>query len=68
MRYAMARYAEYREDIAYRIYVTDELYFSGHNRTHSVPFKELLGYVKKDDRSGDDIAKDVIKNAGLVVE
>ena len=60
----------YQDEVAYRIYVTDELFYSGHNKTHADKFSELWNYVEstEDTRSGDEIARDVIKNAGLVVE
>lgn len=31
-------------------------------------FKKLAGWVKTDDRTGDEIAADIIKRAGLKVE
>lgn len=31
-------------------------------------FKQLAGWVKEDDRTGDEIAEDIIRRAGLRIE
>jgi hypothetical protein len=67
----MARYVEYQKGMAYRIFVTDALY---ENAEHlMIPSTErwidIISPEKheEEERSGDEIAMDVIKNAGLVV-
>lgn len=65
----MARYVEYQRDLAYRVFVTDALY-EGENHERIVSQKryyEMVHPEKCDTRSGDEIAEDVIKKAGLVV-
>lgn len=68
MRYAVTRYIEYQRDLAYRFYLTDELYYHGRNKTHEKRFSDGIFPTKVDVRSGDDIAAEVIKKAGLVVK
>lgn len=70
MRYVIARYVEYQREMAYRIYVTDELYVSRDNMRPILPqrYCEWLGIKEKDERSGDEIVADIIRRAGLVVE
>ena len=69
MRYVMARYVEYQRDQAYRVFVTDALYH-GENHMQIISQKryyEMIHPEKCDMRSGDEIAADLIKRAGLVV-
>ena len=72
MRYVMARYVEYQREMAYRIFVTDALYES-EDHMRVVPRARYVDIIKSKNRnitqrSGEEIAQDVIKNAGLVVE
>lgn len=66
----MARYVEYQREMAYRYFVTDALYES-EDHMRIVPkqtYRESLKPHKVEkQRSGDEIAREVIKNAGLVV-
>lgn len=66
----MTRYAEYQREMAYRIFVTDGLYVSEDNKriVHDQRYSEWLGFTEKDERTGDEIAAEIIKKAGLVVE
>lgn len=71
MRYAVARYNEYRRETAYRVYVTDCLcrmaVFCGADK--SMPrYADLLKPQKPtDNRSGDEILADIVARAGLEV-
>jgi hypothetical protein len=74
MRYAVARYKTYQRDMAYRIYVTDCLRMISENTANVVKgnymaerYANVYKRPTKDDRSGAEIAADVIKRAGLVV-
>lgn len=69
MRYVESRYEEYQRDLAYRIYVTDSLYYEGRNQTFTVRYSEIIGLNKTtaEARTGDEIAADIIKRAGLEV-
>lgn len=70
MRYAFSRYTEYQRDQTYRIYLTDELYMRSRNMTHVKKYSELISPEQQpiDERSGDEIAADIIARAGLVVK
>lgn len=71
MRYVMARYVEYQREMSYRIFVTDALYEDA-DHMRIVPqarYKDIINRKVKptDKRSGEEVANDIIKNAGLVV-
>lgn len=65
MRYVEARYEQEYRDMAYRFYVTNSLQNIPQNKYCSVPFGEILNPKPRDDRSGDEIAMDIINKAGL---
>ena len=73
MRYAIARHNTNRRDVAYRIYVSDCLRMICENTAKygggSYVTKRLADvvYRKQDNRTGEEIAADIIKRAGLVV-
>lgn len=74
MRYAVARYQRDRRDMAYRIYVTDCLRMITQNTAHkegdhyiTAEYSELIDPNPKETRTGDEIAADVIKRAGIEV-
>ena len=75
MRYTSARYRQHQRDMVYRVYVTDCLRmmtentakFSGGRYVTRI-FSEVLRREPVDNRTGEEIAADVIKNAGLVVK
>lgn len=50
--------------MAYRIYVTDSLFYQGQNQRLTSRYLDLLNR-KVDNRTGDEIARDVIVGAGL---
>lgn len=65
MRYVEARLDDYQRELAYRSYVTKSLQLIPQNSYITTTFDEIMHPEKIDTRSGDDIAADVIKNAGL---
>ena len=69
MRYVMTRYAEYQKEMAYRVYVTDRLWKDSERRfIHADKrYYEWINPNHEPERSGDDIVKEVIAKAGLVV-
>ena len=67
MRYVLAKFKQKNDDQAYRIYVTDALYASGNNKAMSKRYFELIKPEMTCNRSGDDVALDVIKRLGLKV-
>ena len=70
MKYMVARFFQDYEDLSYRIYTTDML------RTMAMGMKyqsvqryaDLIDHAPKDQRSGDEIAADVIQRCGLKVK
>ena len=50
--------------MAYRVYVTDCLFYQGQNQRLNIRYIDLLN-KKVDNRDGDEIALDVINNVGL---
>lgn len=69
MRYAAARYQRMMRETAFRLYVTDTLYYSARGQILNQRYADLINIKTeaKDNRSGDEIAADIIKRAGLVV-
>ena len=65
MRYVEARLEQEYRDEAYRIYVARSLQLIPKQEYISVDYVDMIYPKKKDTRSGDEIALDVIKNAGL---
>lgn len=74
MWYVLSRYRKHRRDLTYRIYVTDCLRMMTENTAKysngtyiTGRFADCLKRTKADNRTGDEIAADIIKKAGLVV-
>ena len=74
MRYAMARYQSQQRDLAYRIYVTDCLRMVTENTAKisqgfytAARFYDVINPKPVDNRSGNEIAADIIKRAGIEV-
>ena len=73
MRYVTARYNQQMRDLAYRIYLTDGLKSISENLSRvgggsylNARFADLIDNNKPiDKRTGDEVAADVIKAAGL---
>lgn len=69
MRYVLARLNERDREEAYRIYVTKSLQLNPQNQWLSIDFYDILNKREEiDTRSGDEIASDIIKLAGLRFE
>ncbi len=62
MRYVVARFEQEYRDLAYRIYVTDGLRGITGMDTR---FCDLVFGKKEDEKSGDEIAAEVIASLGL---
>lgn len=56
---------EYLRDKAYRFYVTKSLSLIPQNRYLTTSYEDMIQPKKIDRRSGEEIAADVIKQAGL---
>ena len=61
--------------MAYRVYMTDATRFVAGNTAKInggtypvISFSECVGWVKPDNRSGDEVAAEIIDKAGLVVK
>ena len=74
MRYAMARFNHHQRDLAYRIYVTDCLRIISENTAKTgggsyitAKFSDIINPKPVDNRTGEEIASDIIKQAGIEV-
>ena len=74
MRYAIARYQSQQRDLAYRIYVTDCLRIISENTAKMgggsyiiANFSDIINPKPADNRTGEEIASDIIKRAGIEV-
>ena len=74
MRYATARFNQHQRDLAYRIYVTDCLRMATENTAKmsqgyytASRFYDIINPKPVDNRSGNEIAADIIKRAGIEV-
>ena len=74
MRYATARFNQHQRDLAYRIYVTDCLRMATENTAKlskgtytAARFYDIINPKPVDNRSGNEIAADIIKRAGIEV-
>ena len=74
MRYAIARFNQHQRDLAYRIYVTDCLRIISENTAKmgggsyiTAKFPDIINPKPVDNRTGEEIAADIIKMAGIEV-
>ena len=74
MRYAMSRYQSQVRDLAYRIYVTDCLRIISENTAKicggsyiTAKLADIINPKPVDDRTGEEIAADIINRAGIEV-
>ena len=74
MRYAIARYQSQQRDLAYRIYVADCLRIISENTAKigggsyiTAKFGDIINPKPVDNRTGEEIAADIIKRAGIEV-
>ena len=74
MRYAIARFNQHQRDLAYRIYVTDCLRIISENTAKmcggsyiTAKLADIINPNPVDNRTGEEIAADIIKRAGIEV-
>ena len=74
MRYAIARFNQHQRDLAYRIYVTDCLRIISENTAKmgggsyiTAKFADIINPKPVDNQTGEEIAADIIKRAGIEV-
>ena len=74
MRYAMARYQSQQRDLAYRIYVSECLRIISENTAKmgggsyiTAKLSDIINPKPADNRTGEEIAADIIKRAGIEV-
>ena len=74
MRYAIARYNQHQRDLAYRIYVSDCLRMVTENTAKMsngaytvAKFSDIINPKPVENRTGEEIAADIIKRAGIEV-
>ena len=74
MRYATARFNHHQRDLAYRIYVTDCLRMATENTAKmsqgsytAARFYDIINPKPVDNRTGEEIAAEIINRAGIEV-
>ena len=69
MRCYRAKWEEKEKDLIFRLYVAKGVQIAANSfaGVEMTDFGELIGLKDHDDRSGEEIAAEVIKNAGLKV-
>ena len=74
MRYATARFNHHQRDLAYRIYVTDCLRMATENTAKmsqgaytAARFYDIINPKPTDNRTGEEIAAEIINRAGIEV-
>ena len=74
MRYAIARYQSQQRDLVYRIYVTDCLRIISENTAKmgggsyiTAKLADIINPKPVENRTGEEIAADIIKRAGIEV-
>lgn len=65
MRYVLIRLKESQRESAYRIYVTDALSCINNDKHMTQRYYDLLHPPAEDNRTGDEIAADVIAKTGI---
>lgn len=68
MQYARAKWKECQNTLAYRIYVTESLRLSVENKYLISTYLEMIYPKPKDERTGNEIASDIITRLGLKME
>jgi len=68
LRYLQAKKKAQEEELAYRVYVSDALFYYPQNKGLTVRYYDLIFPKKEDTRTGDEIALSVISRLGLKVE
>ena len=74
MRYAIARYQSQQRDLAYRVYVSDCLRIISEHTAQmcvgsyiTVKLADIINPKPVDNRTGEEIAADIINRAGIEV-
>lgn len=74
MRYATARFNQHQRDLAYRIYVADCLRMATENTAKmsqgaytAARFYDIINPKPTDNRTGEEIAAEIINRAGIEV-
>lgn len=65
MRYVEARWNDFNRDETYRIYVTTSLKLAPQSKFLNNDYWDLVDMKEPDNRTGDEIASDIIERAGL---
>lgn len=67
MRYVMSKYEEHVDNLTYRFFIADNLYYFTEGKRTRLSYSEMRKklYEPVDTRTGDEIAKDVINRLGL---
>ena len=61
----LSRLEESKRETLYRLYVSNSLYYAPQNKMMAKTLQDIWYPAQEDTRTGDEIALEVIKNAGL---
>ena len=65
LHYAISRYQHEQTDMAYRVYMTDTLFYHNQQKALSTRFYDMIHKPVEDDEKADDIVADILTRAGL---
>lgn len=65
MRFVLARFEKEQREEAYRIYITDAIYYYARKQVLNYRYSELFEKMNVDNRTGDEVAADIINRIGL---
>lgn len=68
MRYAVASFNRHREEVGYRDYFTELVRMQGEGKTFAVSLHDLIHPQPTDNRTAEEIAAEVVAQAGLKVK
>lgn len=68
MRYVIARLEDETREMAYRIYVTKSLQLAPQGKALTINYTDILKPAPEEEqKTGEEIAIDIIKRAGLII-
>lgn len=65
MRYVTSKYKLYQDEVAYRVYMADSVFYQAEGKKLTVRYVDYIHPKPVDNRTGDEIALSVIEKLGL---
>lgn len=66
MHYVQAREAEHRDELVYRLYVTDSLFYVPDKKKLTLRYADMILPQEKDTRTAEEIITDITQKFGLI--